>query len=463
MKTITKELKTTLALALPIMAGQLGQMLLGLADTLMIGQVGTVELAASAFVNVLFHIPIVLGIAISAAASVQISHAHGSGHHREAGDALRHSLWISLGVGLVIGTAIIGLIPFLHLFGQPPEVLAATPSYLFWVTLSVIPMMPSMVFRGYAEARNHPWPVFWIMMVGVLLNILLNYLLIFGKLGFPELGLTGAGIATFLSRALTMAYLFWYITRSKTLADSRPSRWIAPLDRAASGGLIRLAFPIGGQIAMEFGLIAVTALLIGGFGAVQMASHQIAITCAATTFMLPMGLSMAVTIRVGHRIGAGARGQCQKIILGAHATGFFIMATAACTYVFFRQDIAGAFSNDPAVIQLTGTLLLITAVFQIFDSLQVISMGALRGLKDVRVPTGIVFIAYWLLTLPLGWVLAYGPLPGAVGFWTALATGLAVAALALTTRLSLKLRSAPRPLDSRPRPGNDFLEVIMEE
>lgn len=439
MKRTLKELKLTMALAIPMMAGQLSQMLLGLADTLMIGQVGTVELAAAAFVNVLFHIPIVLGIAIAAAVSVLVSHAHGAREHETAGESFRHGLLLSLAVGIFTGIAIIGCIPFLDLFGQPDEVSAAAPPYLFWVTLSVIPMMPAMVIRGFAESKNHPWPVFLISMSGVLLNILLNYLLIFGKFGLPVMGLTGAGIATFISRVLTLIWLCVYVRRSRTLAESCPDHWLSPVMKMHCRRLIGLAFPIGSQIAMEFGLIAVTALLIGQFGAVQMAAHQIAITCAATTFMLPLGLSMALTIRVGHSLGTGAIRRCRRIIAGAHITGFLIMAGAATIYLCFREDLARFFTGDSEVIALTSRLLIITAIFQIFDSLQVMSMGALRGMQDTKVPTWIVFICYWIITLPLGCLLAYTRMPGATGFWTALAIGLAVAALALTGRMVRKL------------------------
>jgi MATE family multidrug resistance protein len=439
MKRTLKELKTTMALAFPMMAGQLSQMLLGLADTLMIGRVGTVELAAAAFVNVLFHIPIILGIAITAAVSVRVSHAHGANEHEEAGEAFRHGTILALLVGAVTGLAIPGVHPLSGLL---------RPTGGRQCSRSPLPLL-GHPFRhphdagdgdpGICRIQGPPLAVFWISMGGVLLNIVLNYLLIFGKLGFPELGLTGAGMATFVSRVLTLVWLWIYVRGSRTLAESCPEHWLAPIQRIQWTRLIKLALPIGGQIAMEFGMIAVTALLIGHFGAVQMAAHQIAITCAATTFMLPLGLSMALTIRVGHSIGAGAIERCRRIIIGAHGTGFLIMATAATIYLIFREDLAQFFSRDPEVIGLTASLLIITAVFQIFDSLQVISMGALRGMQDTRVPTWIVFISYWIITLPMGCVLAYTALPGALGFWTALAIGLAIAAIALTVRAGMNL------------------------
>ncbi|MEM9444725.1 MAG: MATE family efflux transporter [Verrucomicrobiota bacterium] len=469
-----KQLKRTFALALPMMAGQLGQMLLGLSDTLMIGQMGTVELAASAFVNVLYHIPIVVGFALAAAVSVQVSHYHGAKQNVQAGEALRHGLYFSLGLGMATAVITLAIFPFLHWFGQPDDVVEAARPYLLWITLSSLPMMPTLICKSFADSKNHPWPIFMIMLAGVGVNILLNYLLIFGKFGFPEWGLTGAGIATFSARMLTLIGMWFYLTNSQILGVSWPKRWFGPIDRAECGSLINLGMPISGQILMEFGLIALTALFIGSFGAVSMASHQIAITCAATTFMLPMGLSQAVTIRVGHSLGEGMPLRCRDIVIGAHVLTLWIMGSAAILYLIFGEVIADAFTNDQEVVKLTATLLTITAIFQIFDGAQIISVGGLRGLKDVSVPTGIIFTSYWVITLPLGLILAFFFNLGAIGFWIALAAGLATAAFALTGRLTYMLKetkiSSPRGKREGDEPSslvqmrsNDFLEILPGE
>ncbi|MEM6886178.1 MAG: MATE family efflux transporter [Verrucomicrobiota bacterium] len=440
MKPLLKENKITLALATPIMAGQLGQMLLGLADTLMIGRVGTVELAASAFVNVLFHIPIVLAIGLTAAISVQISHAHGAQDDEEAAQSLRHGLILSTLCGFVMTAILLCTIPVLHLFRQPAEIVEIIPSYLIWIALSIIPMVPTFVFKSFAESKNHPWPVFWIMIAGVGLNILLNYLLIFGNGGFPAMGLAGAGIATLIARVATLLGVWIYIRGSAILASSRPQRWLCRLEKARSLSLLKMATPISGQVLMEYGAFATATLLVGQFGSHALAAHQIALTCAATTFMLPLGLSMALTIRVGHTLGAGEKERCWHVILSAHATAFLVMLAAGILFISCREWIAAGFSQDPKVIQLAATLLIITAAFQIFDAGQIVSMGALRGLKDVNIPAAIVFACCWLGGLPLGTWLAFGLGHETVGQWWGLAAGLALTAIALTVRLVIQLR-----------------------
>jgi MATE family multidrug resistance protein len=249
------------------------------------------------------------------------------------------------------------------------------------------------------------------------------------------LGLTGAGVATFLSRTVTLLAIWGYLRQSKTLAPSRPRQWLIPLQRKESGELIRMATPISGQMLMEFGAFATATLLVGQFGSVSLAAHHIALTCAATTFMVPLGLAMALTIRVGHTLGSGEPDRCRRVIIGAYVSAFLFMCSAAAFFIFGREWIAHGFTRDPQVIELTLTLLLITAVFQIFDGGQIISMGALRGLKDVNIPTALVFACCWLFGLPLGVWLAFFQGGEAIGQWWGLALGLALTAAMLTLRL----------------------------
>jgi MATE family multidrug resistance protein len=442
MQSFLSETKHTLRLALPIMAGQLGQMLLGLADTLMIGRVGAVELAAVAFVNVLIHTAIVLGIALSSGVSVQAAHAHGA--RLSGAEVLRHGFLLGLGMGTALWVALTALVPVLALFKQPVEVMAVTPGYLVWVAGSAVFLIPCLVIKSFAEARHHPWPVFGLMMGGVVLNILLNRVLIFGMGPVPALGLPGAGIATFAARALTLLGLWIFLHRSRALSGDLPRRWTATLDRRECGTLLRVAAPISGQMLLEFGAFAVSALLIGRFGALPLAAHQIAITCAATTYMLPLGLSMAVSIRVGHALGAGNRERCRSILLGAQATALIIMSGFAGIYLFGGARLAALFTPEPDLRNLTAGLLVITGIFQIFDGIQIISMGGLRGMKDVNTPTVLILINYWGVALPLGAYLAFVRGYGARGFWLGLAAGLALSATGLTRRLIQNLRRGSR-------------------
>ena len=440
MHSIFKESKTTFILATPIIAGQVSQMLLGLADTLMIGRVGTVELAAAAFANVLFHIPFFIAIGLTAAVSIQIAHAHGKAEHRAAADTLRHGVLLSVLAGIALSICLLGLLPFLALFQQPEEVTAITPEYLRWLAFSLIPMVPALAIKSFAEAKNHPWPVFWIFLGGVALNIVLNYILIFGNWGFPPMGLAGAGIATFIARCITLLLLAVYLKRSRTLRESLPDKWLRALRRAEIFLLAKIGSPIAGQLLLEFGAFAMAALLVGQFGSVALAAHQIALTCAASTFMLPLGLSMALTIRVGHVYGSGARERCRSIIAGAHIAAFLIMSSCALAYIVAGDSIASLFIEDPAVIALTATMLVVTAFFQIFDGAQIISMGALRGMRDVNWPTVTAFFSFWIVGIPFGAWLAFGAGVGAIGLWIGLAAALAFAAATLSVRLTMLLR-----------------------
>lgn len=437
-----KENNKTLILATPIIAGQLSQMLLGLVDTLMIGRLGTVELAAAAFVNVLFFLAFVPAIGLFAAVSVQVSHAYGANRQEASAESFRNGFLLSVIIGVALGSLLLSIVPFLGWFRQPAEVVSITPPYLIWVALSLIPIVPAMTIKSFAESRNHPWAVFWILLAGVTLNVLLNYAFIFGKLGSPVFGLPGAGAATFIARALSMAGVFLYLMRARSMAPARPEKWLKPLNRAECRTTLRIATPIAGQLSLEIGAFTIVALLMGQFGAVSLASHQIALTCASFTFMLPLGLSMAVTIRVGHCLGRGAFDQCRELLIGAHGTTFLMMSACALAYIAAGERIAAAFSADPAVVALTSLLLIVVAFFQIFDGIQIISISALRALRDVNIPTGIVFACFWIFGIPLGAFLAFPAGVGPQGLWMGIALGLTLAALTLTVRLVRKL---PRP------------------
>ncbi len=440
MRKIWSESKPTLVLAFPMMAGQLTFMLQGMADTLMIGHVGTVELAASAFVNVLMTVPIVVGAGLSSAVSVQVSHAYGASDHRGIGEAVRHGVAWAAALAVVVTAFLWSLIPVLGWFGQPEEVVAKSPPFLFWMAASMMPMMLTMSLKSYSEGQNKVWPVFWILAGSVLLNIILNWWLIFGGLGVPPLGLTGTGLATFLARSIALAVLWWYLHAEEHFEENRPERWLAKLDHAEMWRLGVIMVPIMGQMLLEMSVFALTAVMLGWLGAVPLAAHQVAITCAATTFMLPLGLSLALTIRVGQAVGSGERDRAGAIILGAHTLSLVIMGVTAAVFCIFREPIARAFTSDAPVVAMASSLLVLAAIFQLFDGAQVVSIGALRGLKDVRAPAVLAGVSYWGIAMPLGAWLCFGVKWGAVGFWIGLATGLAFAAVVLTTRVWVKLR-----------------------
>lgn len=415
-------------------------MLLGLADTMMIGHVGTVELAAAAFVNTLFFLGFALAVGLFAAVSVQVSRAFGAARHDLVSDSLRHGLLLSFVFGGLLAAAYGALSLRLEWFQQPAEVTAQSGSYLRWLGLSFIPMVPMMTLKSFSEALNHPWPVLWLMLGTVVINIGLNYLLIFGNAGFPAMGLDGAGLATLIARALGLVAVLVYLFKSPQLRPRLPARWRAPIDWSVLKKMVQLSVPISVQVSFEFSVFAVCALLMGQFGSAALAAHQIAFSCASTTFMLPLGLSMALTIRVGHAIGAEQWLSCRRMIYGALATSVGVMLLSAATFIGFGQVLATGFTEDAHVIGMAASFLVVTAVFQVFDGVQVISMSALRGMHDVYIPTWINFGTFFLLAIPLGAVLAFYADFGAIGLWYGMASGLCVSAIVLSVRLWFMLQ-----------------------
>lgn len=448
MSSVLSQNKRTLALALPIMAGHVSQMLLGLADTVMIGRVGTTELAAAAFANVIFNTFFVAAIGLFIAVSVNTAHEHGAKRDQEAAEILRNSLSIAVLIGISLAIILCALNPILYIFKQPQSVTILAPKYLFWLSISLIPAVPALTVKSFCEAKNQPWSVLWIMLGGVALNVALNYILIFGNLGFPRLELIGAGMATFISRMTILFLMLHYIKKSKRLVSSIPKKWIGRLNKEKIVSLLKVGLPSAGQLTIAFGSFSITALLIGQFGNTALAAHQIALTCTALIFMFPLGIGMAVSIRVGHSIGGKDATTCYPITWSAHIISFLITGFFALSLIVYSTTVARLFSSDPYLVELSASLLKIVALFLIFDGAQAISMSALRGLRDVIVPTILIFFSFWIFAIPFGALLAFKLNFGAPGLWIGLASGLALGALLLTMRLIQQLRRIVK-LESR--------------
>ena len=439
------ENRRTLALASPIVAGFIGQMLMGLADTVMVGRIGVVPLAACAFANTVLAVPLVFGFGVLSSISVRASHAHGKGDKERAGEALRAGLVLAAVLGLLVALAIQFGVPLLPLLGQKPEVNAASVTFLILCGWSVLPVYLTTAAKNFCEALSQPWIPFWIVLASVLLNVALNWLLIYGNLGFPALGLEGAGIATLLARIAATVAIFAYVFTAHSLKSHRPTRWLAPGLGNHFRKLVALGLPVGGLHFCEVSGFAFGSLMMGWISVDALAAHQIAITCAATTFMLPLGISQAVSVRVGQARGARQTERCRPIVFGAIGVTLGFMAGFAVLFIGAGRLIAGMFVPSPEIISLAAHLLIIAGVFQLFDGLQIVSSGALRGFEDTRAPMLIGAVAYWVVALPVSGVLAFGVGIGAPGIWMGFVAGLAVAAVLLFTRLQKRLRSLKIP------------------
>jgi len=437
-----REIRPTLALALPIMAGMVSQMLMGLADTVMVGHVGVVPLAAASFVNAVAHLPLVFGLGLLSSIAVLTSQAFGARKPGDAGEVLRHGLILSAATGLVAALSLFALHPFLGLMGQPSEVVAEAGSYLLLFGVSLFPALVAHGCKQFAEALKHPWAPTFVMLGGVLLNVFLNWILIYGHWGAPAMGLTGAGWATVIARGVMALVLVVYVLRAPALHAFQPARWRAAWSRTRFLGLLKLGWPVAGQHFCEVSAFAFAAIMMGWISAEAIAAHQIAITCAAMSFMFVLGLGAAACIRVGHAYGAGQFIRMRRIGFGAVGLAAGIMALFGMMFMVAGRPIAAVFITSPAVVELTAQLLIVAAIFQIADGVQVTSISALRGLGDVRVPALIAVLAYWVLAVPLGSLLAFRYHWSAVGIWTGLAIGLGVAAFGLAWRFHLQTRHA---------------------
>ena len=412
-------------------------MLMGLIDSAMVGRVGVIPLAASAFANTLISVPLVFGIGLMLALGIRVSQARGSQSDSSQsegsiGELLRHGMFLALVAGLLLALSVFALGGFLDKFGQDAAVATEARPFLLWVGASLPFVLLMFGLKNFCEALENPWPPTLILSAAVPLNVLLNWVFIYGNAGAPALGLTGAGVATFAARVVAFGALWFYVARSPQLSALLPTRWRAPLRWQPLRVLLQLGVPSALQIVLEVGAFSMGALMVGWIGPQALAAHQIVLSCAATTFMVPLGLSMAASIRVGAVSHQSARARA----IGLNALGLALLSagTSATFYLLFRQPIARAFVADPLVIQIAAQLFLVVAIFQVVDGLQVMAAGLLRGLSDATVPMLVSLAAYWIIGLPLGYLAAFGGGLGALGVWIGLASALALAAGALVWR-----------------------------
>jgi MATE family multidrug resistance protein len=440
------EVRRTLTLAFPIIVGHLSQMLMGITDSVMIGRIGAVELAASAFANVLFTVSFITGIGILMSVSVLVARAHGAKQSRDCAEYLRHGIWLGVGLALAGMAMMFGAALRLDHFGQPAEVVAAVEPYLQLIAFSLVPTLLFQVFRQFSEAVGHPWGPMAILLGGVALNVVLNWVLIYGNLGAPALGLAGAGWATLIARitAATVLWL-WLRQRSEVRAEwparNANPRWFAPISRSHLRAMFGIGIPAAGQLLFEAGAFAAAALMMGWIGTIALAAHQIALNCAACVFMVPLGLSIATSVRIGRAVGENNAAALRPIGFGSLATGVCFAVVFTVIFALAGKFIVAGFTHDTAVVALAARLLIVAAIFQVFDGGQAIAAGALRGMADVKIPTVITFTAYWIIALPTGYFLGVRGI-GPLGVWFGLAAGLAFAAVLLARRFYVKTASA---------------------
>jgi MATE family multidrug resistance protein len=396
-----------------MLLGQAGQVVMQLTDTFMVGQVGAVPLAGASLAGNLVMFALYFGYGSLGAVAPRVAQAFGRGDLLEAGKVARAGTWLGGGVGLLMAVALSALVPCLGLLGQPAEVVDVTGTYLLLIAWSLPPAMLAVVLSQIAESLNRPWPVLGIMIGSILLNAGLNAVLIFGYLGFPALGLEGAGWATFTARIVQAAALILWMRCDASLV-------VMPFFGSCIKTLRSLwkqGLPVAGQDVLEGGSFAVGAIMLGWIGTTALAANQVTIGIASLAWMFPIALSTAASVRVAQAVGAGDLPGARRVGLLALGFGVLLMAACALVYITCGQWLAGLFTTDPDVAKLAGVLVSIAGVYQISDAIQSISLGSLRGLLDNRVPMIANAICYWALSLPTVYLLAFVWEWGAVGVW----------------------------------------------
>lgn len=429
--SLLREGKKTAILAVPLVIGQVSQMLMMIADTVMIGKVGITELAALTFANAFFSVPFVFGIGLITSISVLTSTAAGAGDDASARAVCRNGFYLALGAGLLLALLGLAFLPFLGIFGQPPEVTELSPSFLILILISLIPALGSMGLKNHGDSLGHPWPSFYIFLGGVLLNVVLNQIFIFDLC----YGLVGAGWATLISRCFIVIAMIFWLRRSKPLANRTPNHWIAKPDRKTFRSLFALGIPASFHLLAEVGAFSGAGFLVGHFGEIPLAAHQIALTTAGTLFMIPLGIAIALTMRMGNSAGAKETERYPAIIYSGWLLSLVFIVFTSLLCGFFGKEIAQLYVSEHDVILLASQFLVVVAIFQLFDGIQVISGGILRGLGDVTLPAWVAFISYIIIGLPTGFILAHHFGMGAIGIWWGLAIGLAIAAVFLSLRV----------------------------
>lgn len=445
---IQSEVREFLKLALPLASAQVAQALTGFVDTLMMGRLGQEALAAGGLAAMVFMATLMTGIGIISSVSPLASQAYGAQHPKQVGQVMRQGLWLALLIAVPVVPFIGNLGNVLRSLGQAPEVITLADSYLSIIGWAFLPALWFAVLRCTVTALAHTRPIFVIMVGANLLNVLGNYVLAFGKLGFPAMGLPGLAIASALSHSVMCLALMGYILYHRR-GFLRPYRLFESrlrLRPAVLKQLLWLGLPIGVVTILESGLFTVMTLMIGAIGTHVLAAQQLALQTVVIVFMLPLGMSYAATARVGQWYGRGDWQGVQRAAMVSVSLTVAVMFVFGVVFILFPTPLISLYLdvNDPAnqaVLQAGIAMLTVAGFGQVVDGVQRTANGVLQGLQDTRVPMVLSFIAYWGVGMTSGYWLGFRTPLGGVGIWIGAYLGLAVAAISYIWRFRRLLKT----------------------
>jgi len=448
-KNYTKEFRYNIKLSVPVILGMLGHTFVQLADNIMVGQLGTAELAAVSLGNSFIFIAMSLGIGFSTAITPLVAEADGAGNKKNAKSALKHGLVLCTVLGLMLFGFILLAKPIMYIMKQPIEVLELALPYLDLVAFSLIPLIVFQAFKQFSEGLSQTKYPMYATIVANVINIILNYLLIFGSFGFPKMGIVGAAIGTLVSRFFMVFYL-WFILKTNDKFKYYVTGFnFANIEKSVIKKIVELGFPSSLQMFFEVGIFTSAVWLSGVLGKNAQAANQIALNLSSMTFMFGMGLGVTAMIRVGNQKGLANFKELRRIAKSIFLLTFLLEIVFAALFLIGKhwfpslyldiEDMTN-FADNTEVLVVAAELLLVAAFFQISDGVQVVVLGALRGLQDVKIPTLITFISYWLIGFPVSYYLCLYTDLKSTGIWIGLLTGLTASAIMLYIRFNYLTR-----------------------
>lgn len=432
--------KDNFRLAYPVVISQLGHTLVAFSDSIIIGHTGEVPLAAVSLGNSLFNIFMVTGIGISYGLTPQIAQEHGRGNTDTCGHLLTNSLLVNVITGLLLSAAIFIGGYYLDRLNEPPDVVEQARPFMQYLGLSFFPLMVFLTFKQFAEGLGFTRQAMNISIIGNVINVMIGISLVYGLFGLPRMGVRGVGIATFTDRLLMAIAMTWYVLRAPRFRVYLRRFCFAELSGRTIRKIMGIGTPVALQYIFEVSAFSGAAVMIGWIGTTELAAHQIAINLATMTYMMASGVSAAAGIRSGNHFGGRQFRELRLSAIASYHMVLVLMGAAALIFLLGNRLLPLLYISEPAVIDMAAHLLIIAAFFQLFDGTQVVGLGILRGMGDVRMPTVITMLAYWILGLPVGYWLGIHLEMGVQGVWLGLLLGLLTASILLFFRFQARTK-----------------------
>lgn len=430
--------KDTIRIATPVVISQAGQNLTNIMDNVMVGHYNTVDLAGAGFANSLFAIFLVFGIGFAIGVTPLVGRAYGQKDYTEMGSLFKHSIFLNTMFTAFLILVLFGLSTMMGYMGQTEEVVAVSRPYLLLNTISLIPLMVFFTAKQFAEGVKRTKMAMYFTLSANIINFILNYIFIYGKFGAPELGLFGAGIGTMVARVVMGIGMMIYVVKGSHFHTYLVNFKDTVIHKTKLLQQLKMSLPIGLQSLMEVGAFAVGSMIVGSVGTQPMAAHQIVMSMISLTFMMVSGVASAVAVRVSNFFGEGNWEEAKKAGFTGLQFAMIAMSMSAISFLVFDNFLPSLFTEDQMVIKYASSMLFFAALFQLSDGAQVIMTGALRGIADVKVPTIICFVSYWVVSLPLGYYLTQYTDWNFLGVWIGLSTGLTLSAILLFFRFTAR-------------------------